>query len=374
MPGYKIKKVVFLLESISQPRCIKRVKSFINNGFEVKVYGIDRGKYNVNAKIKGMDINVFSNQNDNKDYFSKLYSNISEVGKIYNEEKNAETVFYSFGFMLTLALRINGCKSYIYEISDIIYGYKKFDTIRWLIKFLDKKLIKKSTLTVMTSIGFSNFLFGSNMPSNVHIQPNKLDGLYWSSQMQQNYKPICRGKICFAFVGAFRYPNTIFRFARIIGELFPMHQFHFYGDSSLTQNVKDLANAYSNIKYFGRFKNPEDIARIYTNIDIVVACYDAKGLNERIAEPNKLYESLYFKKPIIVSENTFLADQVKNMGCGFSINASEDSAIVSFLETLSTDRLIQVMDNLEKIPPLSLIDDNASQIIGKLNLEKVQNY
>lgn len=34
-------------------------------------------------------------------------------------------------------------------------------------------------------------------------------------------------KIVFSYVGAFRYPDTVFRFARVIGEKYPRHQFFF---------------------------------------------------------------------------------------------------------------------------------------------------
>ena len=48
-------KIVCLLSSLSQPRCIKRVNSFVEAGFEVEVYGYSRGFYDVNslpAKVK----------------------------------------------------------------------------------------------------------------------------------------------------------------------------------------------------------------------------------------------------------------------------------------------------------------------------------
>lgn len=106
----KIKKVVFLLESISQPRCIKRINSFISNGINVKVYGIDRGKYNLNAKINGVEFIVFDKQKDQGGYFSKILKNLISVKKILNENKEHGTIFYSFGFSLTFALWINGCK------------------------------------------------------------------------------------------------------------------------------------------------------------------------------------------------------------------------------------------------------------------------
>ena len=43
-----MKKIVFISDCLSQPRHIKRVTSLLNAGFEVKVYGYNRGKYNVN--------------------------------------------------------------------------------------------------------------------------------------------------------------------------------------------------------------------------------------------------------------------------------------------------------------------------------------
>ena len=51
-------RIIFILGSISQPRVIKRIKSFVDNGFEVEVYGFDRNKYNVNAEIEGVNINI----------------------------------------------------------------------------------------------------------------------------------------------------------------------------------------------------------------------------------------------------------------------------------------------------------------------------
>jgi glycosyltransferase involved in cell wall biosynthesis len=173
-------------------------------------------------------------------------------------------------------------------------------------------------------------------------------------------------KLVFSYVGAFRYPNTIFRFAKIVGDKYTQHQFHFYGDSILTPEVIKLSNAYKNIKYFGPFKNPDDLSSIYENIDIVVASYDIQSLNERIAEPNKLYESLYFQKPIVVSKNTFLAERVNDFGCGFAIDASKDEAIISFIESLNTEKLKEINSNISKISFDEIIDDNSAKIISYL--------
>jgi len=363
------RKIVFILGSISCTHCIKRVKSFISQGYDVEIYGFDRGVYNINAQIDGKTIHILGHQQDGKNYMGKFFQTIKEVRKILKKHNGEDTLFYSTGFIDTLSLKLNGCNNYIYEISDILYGYKRFNLIRWLLKYIDIFLIRHSVLTVLTSAGFAKFFFGKNMPKNIIIQPNKLDFSFFGKKRPDNIVPQSIDSLNFSYVGAFRSPNTIFRFARIIGEKYPNHQFHFYGDSIFRNEVIEIANSYDNVKYHGPFKNPDDLVNIYSNIDIVVACYDTQSLNEQILEPNKLYEALYFRKPIIVSENTFLAERVKELGCGFVINATDDYSIISFLNSITRNDLERIYKNIDKIQLEDIIDDNSKKIISYLKAD-----
>jgi len=359
-------KIVFLLDSISQPRCIKRINSFISHGYEVEIYGIDRGKYNVNASIFEKKINVIDKQNDGKKHLNKVINNYKAIRKILKKHETEKAIFYSFGFLLTFSLMLNGCKNYIYEISDILYGYRKYNLLRPFFKICDKWIVKNSLLTVLTSEGFSKFLFGKDVPNNVVIQPNKINVFLSKGSRDKIDYVLSRNKLRFAYVGAFRYPNTVFRFAKIIGVHYPQHEFYFYGDSQLTNQVISISEDYDNVKYFGHFKNPEDLNEIYNNLDVVIACYEAQNLNERIAEPNKLYEALWFNKPIVVSENTFLAEKVKKLQCGYVIDASNDQSIVSFIESIKTCEINAIRENISSIDVDYIIDDEAVNILTKL--------
>lgn len=357
-----IPKIVFLLGSISQPRCIKRINSFINNDFDIEIFGIDRGVYNENSCISNHKITILTKQADGKDYLRKAIETFVHVKRIVRERKSEKVIFYSFGFVMTFALFIAGCKRYIYEISDILYAYKKFDSIRWMLKLIDKIMIKKSFLTVYTSGGFSEYYF-NNKVKNTIVQANKLDHSFYHKKREITNSSLNINSLNFAYVGAFRYPDTVFRFARIIGENYKNHKFHFYGDSYLTDEVKKIAAQYENVLYHGSFKNPGDLYTIYNNIDIVVACYDTKSLNERIAEPNKFYESLYFIKPIIVSDNTFVGKKVKEFNSGFCIDAHNDINIINFIESINSDIISDIHNSITSIPLEDIIDDNSKKII-----------
>ena len=359
----KKSKFVFILGSVSQPRCIKRINSFIENNIDVDVFGFDRGKQSLNASVNGKEIIVLSKQEAGKKYIRRLFEAQLAIRSVVSRYKNERVVYYSFGFLPTVLLFYTGVRSYIYEISDILYGYRKFRFFRWGLKSIDKLLIKRSILTVMTSKGFSNYFFKAHSPDNIIVQPNKLPYSFLEKIVKE--RPNSESLV-FSFVGTFRSPETIFRFARIIGANYPEFEFYFYGDSQLTGEVIELSDKYINIKYFGPFQNPEQLEEIYHKIDIVVACYNNKELNERILEPNKLYEALFFKKPIIVSEGTYLAERIKYYGCGFDINPMDDNSIISLLDSIDIETLESIKDNIKNIPLEETIDDNSKKIISYL--------
>jgi glycosyltransferase involved in cell wall biosynthesis len=96
---------------------------------------------------------------------------------------------------------------------------------------------------------------------------------------------------------------------------------------------------YNNVFYHGRFKNPEDLPVIYKNIDLLLCAYDYRIDNVRYAEPNKLYESIYFRKPIIVSSNTFLAKKVSDLGIGYHLDSLDNNAIISFIQNITLESI-----------------------------------
>ena len=361
-------RVVFLLDSISQPRYHKRIKGIqCGVDLECKIYGVDRNKYSENATNREQSIAVISSQSDGK-YINKFLSLVFNVKRIINLENDSKSVFYCFGFLMMLTACMSSRKvRLVYEIGDIFYGYRKFRCFAFIFRYLDRLMIRRSHTTVVTSPGFVSYIFGNRTsPDNILSQPNKVSSEFRASKARASFAD--GEQMRFGYIGAFRYKETMFRFARVIGEKYPKHSFHFYGDSNLTDLAKSYAAKYTNVYYHGSFKSPEDLAVIYNSVDLVVSCYDQRDLNESIAEPNKFYEAMFFKKPIIVSEDTWVAELVNKYESGFVINALHDAEIISFLDRLSRDDIHNVVHNIQKIQPKDLVDDNSKMILERLNI------
>ncbi|MFW5700710.1 MAG: glycosyltransferase [Cyclobacteriaceae bacterium] len=356
--------IVFILSSISQPRCLKRIRSFINAGYEVEIYGFDRGVYNINAKIDGKKIEVLGFAPSGYNYFKKFIHTKKQLKIVFNKYDNKNVVYYLFGFDQALICKLFSKNRYIYEISDLVYTYFKYPGIRFIFKTIDKFIINNSLLTVLITKGFKKYF---NLKTNhIIIQPNKLDS-YFNHQTRTTRLLKPNQSIAFGFAGAIRYQNTIFRFAKIIGEHFPQHSFYFFGDTPNKNNVIDFSNQFSNVYYMGPFKNPEDLQEVYEKIDVVVACYRTDTINERVAEPNKLYEALYFNKPIIVSKGTYMENFVTIQNdFGYAINATVDAEIKKLIENIEIEKLNEKIKNISTIPPSNIIDDNGSRILSFL--------
>ena len=99
-------------------------------------------------------------------------------------------------------------------------------------------------------------------------------------------------------------------------------------------------------------------------IDIVVSCYDVSSIGVKILDPNKLYESMYFLKPIIVSENSFLSKQVERYGTGFSINPYDENKINNFISNLNEQLINAKVENIKNVAIEEIIDDDGEKIIS----------
>lgn len=355
-------KIIFLLASISQPRCLKRIKAFVKEGYELEVYGFDRGYYNNEATVKEYDIKTLGFMPSGSGYLKKVLYARKKLNAVFKKNKSANVLYYCFSFDLALICKLYN-KKYAYEISDLVYGYFHNRSLRSIFTSLDRRLIGTSFVTAMTSIGFKKHLYPKGAPPHVIIQPNRIDR-YFSSVDRRLNGVVATNNLTFSYVGAFRSPDTVFRFAKIIGENFPQHSFRFHGDSHLTEQAKDLASKYANVTYHGSFKNPDDLSDIYSKIDVVIACYGINTLNERIADPNKLYEALFFNKPIIVSKNTFLAQQVLDTyKCGYAIDATNDDEIIELVNSLTPSSMKPVIDSIHQVALENIIDDDSYKLI-----------
>jgi len=279
----------------------------------------------------------------------------------YINKKDA--ILYIFGLDAAIVTRSVLKAPYVYEEADLVHTYIPNAMVRWCLEKMDVKIIKKSLLTVLTSEGFMDYHFGKKRPSNLLEVSNKLNQAVTNCPILEK-QPLDINHLKIGFVGSFRF-NAVINFCKVFVENFPQHELHVFGTMPENSPARPLLEK-ENFVFHGPFKNPNDLPSIYSQIDLSLSTYDADTVNARYAEPNKLYEAIYFETPIIASSNTFVADKVRRMGIGFDIDASNDNEVISFVEMLTEEKINSVVAHIKSIDKKEAINDN-SELFKKVN-------
>ena len=72
--------------------------------------------------------------------------------------------------------------------------------------------------------------------------------------------------------------------------------------------------------------------------------------------PNKLYEAMYFKVPLICSEKTYLAEIIEKFEIGFAIDYKIDNEIDNAVNMIIKDKL-KINNNFKRIKKENFIAD-----------------
>lgn len=358
------RKIVFFVPNLT-PRPNRRIQEFLDAGFDCDVFCMSHSEDIVSPRYNVTYLNEKRLSNMSYPKRMLLFSRqISDVVKKYDKKK---TLFYFFSFNTAFLVLLRNL-TFVYEESDMLFDRFSSPIFRSLTIRLNRRIIAKSKITVFTSEGFAHYYYKHEIPKNIIFVPNKVDKKCLDLPVVQK-QDTDFNHLRFGFAGSLRY-ETLRNFAEVLIKNFPTAQFDFFGRNSdfSEEAISDLKNT-GRVFFHGTFINPDDLPRIYSQLDFIVATYDVSGINPRYAEPNKLYEAIFFRTPIIVSRESFLEHKVKELGVGFSVNALDDKDIISEVGTITPDIYKGFISQLESIDRESVITSNEELIQRVLALK-----
>ena len=343
-------RLIVLAQSLEQPRIVKRIVEKSEEFDSVQVYGFKREIHDVNNYAildnhKNISLTIVGKMSNHK-YFGRIISYIKLLSLVFLRHGLSRKNLYVFGLDLRILAVPIFNKKIDYEISDIMWLYK-FGIKKKLLRKIDYFLVGNSNKVIFTSRGFYETYYKHVVPiEKVVFKENKF-------KTYGKVLPIVNIKIDFiriAYIGAFRYDAIIKNLLQtVIGNKKLI--LNFYGDghnNDLVKIIKETAFKYHNISFKGAFKNPDDLEQIYSENNLNFVVYNNNQENERVAMPNKYYESGFFNIPIVCAENTYVGKRVLEQNMGWTIGTSYEE-ISKFLNNLKIENLIE---NHKKIKEL----------------------
>lgn len=366
----KIKKIFLVLpvprfdKNVFYPRGKRYLDIFIKLKIK-KIYIIiwnNDGKQDF-TKFCDMDIvNIFKASKRicrrgefSKDYLFSYFSFLLESKKFLIKYFNPNTDIiilnkqYSLPLLNYLLGKINA-KNVFLDISDIHsldYKYKRaihYFLAYKVINYLENKITNKLSGLIVSSSGFSNYYFKKGIKENIFEFENipdfyKVDKLENDDFGYNGKVDIGRPKI--GFVGKFRHYKNYLPIIKLAHE----REIYFFVFGIDLHNQLKITRE---IHFYGEYTYKyEELRKIYSSFDITAIIYPDIG-NHKYALPNKLYESIFFKKPILASKGTYLGKIVEDYRIGEVVELNKPDTY-----KLKIDKIIKnyqnYLDNIEKI-------------------------
>ena len=219
------------------------------------------------------------------------------------------------GMLISDFLFKNYNQKYIFDCRD--YTYESVNSYKNRVN----KMVANSAVTILSSRGFLEFIDDRDNILINHNISNIQDVIKEPSLNADKISTI-------GFVGWVRYQEENLKLIEQINNS-PKYRVLYAGQIAEGCNLKQICERrkYHNVHFMGEFKNA-DKGTIYQNIDIINSLYGNFSLEVTTAVPNRYYDAMIYKKPIIASKGTYLGELVEKNKLGIAIDIMKDDLVL----------------------------------------------
>lgn len=211
-----------------------------------------------------------------------------------------------------------------FDIRD--FTYENFSFYKKLVE----KLVHAAATVSISSPAFRSFLPESDKIYLTHNISNQ-DAAESRCNLNTSHMPITIG-----FVGGIQFFDQNKRLLQQFAN-HPRFYLKYVGKPHFGCDLEQYCqkNGITNVAFYSTFTNEQKPA-IYREIQLINCVYGKHNPVVRLLVPNRLYDCVLFKKPILVSKGTYLAEIVTQYRLGLAVDVeTEDTvrAVRSYLET-----------------------------------------
>lgn len=363
---------LFLSTSEPSPVMLERINLAISLGYNPLYINWNRNQFYQDVILEG------------KPFSKKTY----DIGKVNNPVlrflKIAKFIFWlkrelrnslkmgsicycdSFDLLFAILLIKKELKLEIrYGIEDLHRYQLRTDIVGYLFRSLERVMLKRVNSLILTSdqfwyqyyekLGLGKYIVVENVPNEVHWYGFK--------------RKININKFVIGFVGIIRYYKcltSLVKAIRVLNNEGLNIEVKFSGNGDDLEKLKLFCFEDSFVKFTGTFKYDQDIRDIYSDIDLIYCVYDTSILNVRYAMPNKFYESIITKIPILVSRETYLEERTIVAGIGGSVDVNDEVDMINTLREACLkkgwyDNAVKILSSSDELENYYYISNRKSK-------------
>ncbi|MEZ5945769.1 MAG: hypothetical protein R3C13_12320 [Hyphomonas sp.] len=365
------RRLAFFGHDASDAAVRRRVQALQDDGVRVQGFMMRRGE----AVVTAWD-NIDLGQTQDGAFIQRLrriFAGARIAAKRRDDLAAADMIYARNLDMLAcafLAKRYAGLDTpVIYESLDVHRLLTRSDVVGRLMRWLEGALLARTKGLVVSSPAFLRNHFERHYPGRYRavLVENRLaaGADYGPRPSARTFVP--DGKLRIGWVGILRCQRSFDLLCKLADELPDAVEIHLHGIPARTEIAvfEPEIEARANMTYHGRYKSPEDLARIYSGLDVVWAGdFMEAGFNSVWLLPNRIYEGGYYGVPAIAPADTETARWIEARKAGFALAEPLEEALPCLAEELQADPsgIQACFDRLSALP-----DDHFVQPPGFLN-------
>lgn len=364
-------KFLFLLPVMGQPRYAKRIDMLQAEGVEAKAVYFERNYHS--GRKPNCEVSCLGEIEHGK-YLKRGFIYLAAIRKIRKAAKKTN-VIYSFeldlaflAFVATIGLNIKR----VVEIGDIREVQTGTTLISRVLRFIEKDIVKKFDLLVVTAPKFYTEYYQKWLKIDVQhlVIENKLDQSF--ILFSQTSKEVSE-QITIGYFGLLRCQwsaEILFKLAKEYADKFSIV---LAGKWMLSKCILDKLEKLDNVVFLGEYKSPAGLNEIYSKVDLVWSCYEPlekDNKNLHWAKTNRFYESLFFKKPLIVRAGSQDGEFVYENEIGLVVDSDDClENDLSVFSDLNNEKIYMWANKIKELDVCNYVyTDEAKTMLRKLGL------
>ncbi len=325
---------VFIFSSPPTPRMLDKVRLAVELGFCVACCYLKRPNQRLRVEtIDGCDI-VEKPVNFNGASIRRLlsvphlvawlrfslFNNTAESGRVHTD---------SLDLLILSQIAAFGRKFiFHHQVRDLHKLQLKSGICGYLVRAIDRLAMSRVSMLMLTCEGYFENYYKTIYSGEYVVVENWPAHTVW-----ENLEKKPSSIFTIGFIGVIRYLKcfeTLIQAIDLLQERGIDIRLKIAGGGEL-ESLSKIVRDREWIDLTGTFDYSREITSIYADVDLIWSVYDTSLQNVRIAMPNKFYEAILAKIPIVVAKGTHLASRVHRAGIGTSVPYNDSEAIANTL-------------------------------------------
>lgn len=322
-------------------------------------------------------------QSPQKHYLKRFIKIIFDVPRLLRIlRKNPDVkIVYAWNFDIALLFRLSNLFSkrkytFIYEVADIKPILLSESMVGNILRKLEQFILNKTSFLCVTSQDYIENYFDKFYSFNGenHLLENKVFPII-NFVKDKTIAPATK-KWRIGLVGLIRC-NKSLQLLRDLAITLPQKvEIILAGKSEgFAEDEFVKLQELSNVKNLGEYKYPDDLQKIYSNMDIIwSADFSDLTLNSKWLLPNRIYEAGFFSVPqLCFSENEAICKYIESLQIGWVLENATSDTLSKFIKNLKSKDFNKINQNYRNLAPNQFSgDDQIQSLLSKIKTNEIE--